>query len=119
MLLLVGKDIPLEVIAQWTSKVKNQVENWAAKVYLKASDNIVSIPKYPDVLLKRDEALDDLEQCPDCGSEEVDEVYTNCLCCRTYEGNGRTCWTAPYCNNCKKRGYGDSDGGRWEAPDNY
>ena len=33
ILLLVEKDIPLNIIAQWTFKEKNEVEKWASKVY--------------------------------------------------------------------------------------
>lgn len=38
--------------------------------------------------------------CPKCGSKNISYTYANCKCCRTYEGDGVTCWQYPTCNNC-------------------
>lgn len=55
----------------------------------------------------------DITTCPNCGSKNISDKYVDCLCCRTYEGDGSTCWTAPYCNDCGFIGVGNSDGGLW------
>ena len=61
--------------------------------------------------------LSDRTVCPKCGSNNIDEEYVNCLCCRTYEGNGRTCWTVPKCQDCGTTGWwGNSSGGAWADP---
>jgi len=57
--------------------------------------------------------------CPECGSEDTELLNVNCHCCRTYEGNGRTCWTAPHCNSCDFTGAGNSSGGLWYLPDEW
>ena len=54
-----------------------------------------------------------VKSCPNCGCSDIDDVYVNCLCHRTYEGDGRTCWTAPKCKSCGFEGHGNSDGGAW------
>ena len=58
-------------------------------------------------------------RCPECGGKNTCLVYVNCLCCRTYEGSGRTCWEAPHCNSCSYTGAGNSDGGLWYMPDGW
>lgn len=55
----------------------------------------------------------DMTTCPKCNSKDISEEYVSCSCCRTYEGNGRTCWTAPHCNKCGFEGVGSSSGGAW------
>lgn len=61
------------------------------------------------------EQAHDTSKCPICKSEDIDEEYISCLCHRTYEGSGRTCWTAPICNSCGFSGDGNSDGGMWAS----
>ena len=61
--------------------------------------------------------MENTKVCPKCGSKDTDmSYYVNCRCCRTYEGNGKTCWTAPHCNSCGYTGWGNSNGGMWFAP---
>ncbi len=56
------------------------------------------------------------KKCPACGSKNIEYEYTDCLCHRTYEGSGRTCWTYPTCEDCgftAGGGGGNSAGGIW------
>jgi len=68
---------------------------------------------------ERKAANEIMDICPECGSWNVDEEYVNCLCHRTYEGNGITCWTAPKCYDCGYLGAGNSSGGLWYMPDEW
>lgn len=68
---------------------------------------------------RRLKANENLEKCPECKSKDVDETYVSCRCHRTYEGDGRTCWTAPKCNSCGYVGAGNSAGGVWYMPDGW
>ena len=68
---------------------------------------------------KRETANKNLNKCPECGSENVESVYESCLCHRTYEGDGTTCWQAPHCNDCEYTGIGNSSGGLWYKPDGW
>ena len=70
-------------------------------------------------LKERELANEDKDTCPECGSKDISSEYQNCLCCRTYEGNGVTCWTAPHCNSCDYEGIGNSSGGLWYKPDGW
>ena len=57
--------------------------------------------------------IEDHSNCPECGSTNTRIEYRNCFCCRTYEGNGTTCWQAPVCRECGFEGYANSDGIYW------
>ena len=61
---------------------------------------------------------EDETKCPDCNGEKIAYKYADCLCHRTYEGNGRTCWTYPICLDCGYTagpGAANSTGGAWRA----
>ena len=56
------------------------------------------------------------DPCPKCGGIDIKYTYTSCLCCRTYEGNGETCWQYPTCRTCGYTGgpgAGNSEGTCW------
>lgn len=50
VLLLVGHDIPIGVIPEWTDDQKQQAVAWAQAAHYKASDNHVAVPPYPEFL---------------------------------------------------------------------
>ncbi|MCK5225104.1 MAG: hypothetical protein KAQ89_00145 [Planctomycetes bacterium] len=70
-------------------------------------------------LKERELANKDITTCPECGGKDISFEYQNCLCHRTYEGNGVTCWTAPHCNSCGYEGIGNSSGGLWYKPNGW
>ena len=43
---------------------------------------------------------DGQKPCPKCWGTDIEYTYADCLCHRTYEGNGRTCWQYPTCKTC-------------------
>lgn len=47
LLLLVGIDAPVRLVATWTDDHVRDAEKWAGAVHLKASDNIVRVPPRP------------------------------------------------------------------------
>jgi hypothetical protein len=58
------------------------------------------------------------DTCPKCESKNIQYKYANCKCCRTYEGNGVTCWTYPICQECGFTvgpGAANSNGGCWQS----
>ncbi len=58
------------------------------------------------------------DPCPKCGGIDIKYTYTNCRCCRTYEGNGTTCWQYPTCKTCgftAGPGAGNSEGTSWKT----
>ena len=61
---------------------------------------------------------DGQDPCPKCGGIKIKYTYTNCLCSRTYEGNGVTCWQYPTCKTCgftAGPGAGNSAGTSWKT----
>lgn len=80
---------------------------------------IISKVSYNDVKLiaLRDKNMrDGQDPCPKCGGTNIKYTYTSCLCCRTHEGNGRTCWQYPTCKTCGHTGgpgAGNSEGTCW------
>lgn len=52
---LVGEDLPLEVITEWTPKQVDQAERWAANYYAKHIDNLrnTRVPPKPGFLTQR------------------------------------------------------------------
>lgn len=61
--------------------------------------------------------MSDQKPCPKCGSKNISHKYANCLCRRTYEGNGVTCWSYPICNDCgftNGPASANSEGETWE-----
>lgn len=50
LLLMVGYDVPLYVIEKWAPEELAAAEKWAAKSYLRASDNPVRVPARPQFL---------------------------------------------------------------------
>lgn len=50
ILSLVNLEISPEAISTWTEQQCQEAENWACKVYLKASDNQVKVPRKPQFL---------------------------------------------------------------------
>jgi hypothetical protein len=52
LLMLVGFDVPLDVIRRWTIKMREQAENFAAREHLAANNNLVSRVPCPGFLEK-------------------------------------------------------------------
>lgn len=50
LLSLVGVEVFEEDVALWTDEQVQQAENWASAMYLRASDNVISVPEKPDFL---------------------------------------------------------------------
>lgn len=50
ILSLVGVIVTDEIVSTWTDAQCELAESWAAKYYLRASDNIVRVPKRPEFL---------------------------------------------------------------------
>ncbi len=50
MLDMVDCKVSLREILSWTDEQREQAETWAAKVHLRASDNIVRVPTRPRFL---------------------------------------------------------------------
>lgn len=50
LLLMVGVDVPVEIIGTWTMEQRDRAETWAAKYFLAANDNVIRIPQRPDFL---------------------------------------------------------------------
>jgi hypothetical protein len=54
MLALVGENIPLEEIIEWTPQQVRQAENWAAQYYAQTVDKLsVRVPPKPGFLTQR------------------------------------------------------------------
>lgn len=56
LLLLAGIKVPLVDMREWSGWQFSQAEEWAAKVYSRASDNPVRVPAKPGFLKKYKEA---------------------------------------------------------------
>jgi hypothetical protein len=52
VLLLAGYEVPLAIVKRWRVSTKLQVQDWASKTYLRASDNYVRVPELPKLLIK-------------------------------------------------------------------
>lgn len=46
---LVGRDLPRTHFDAWSEKDRRAVEKWAVACHLRASDNIVRVPREPEV----------------------------------------------------------------------
>lgn len=74
LLSLVDVKITPEKIETWTLKQQRDVENWAAKTYLKASDNNIWIPPKPIIIA----SIEDLKQNEHVrGLLEIIDIYGN------------------------------------------
>ena len=104
LLLLVGEDVPVERIGQWAPLERCVVADWAARVHLRASDNLARERPRPSLLGPVEEprpadgfrdftcgacgethstnfSVDEVE-CPECGARR-------CPCCRAWFGGDR------------------------------
>lgn len=50
LLLLVSYQVPRDVIRAWEPQQRKRIEEWASKIYIRASDNPVKVPTRPKVL---------------------------------------------------------------------
>lgn len=50
LLAMISLDVPKSVIAKWGQDTREEVQKYAFKVHLRASDNIVRVPSKPPVL---------------------------------------------------------------------
>lgn len=50
ILLLVGYAISPDELKKWKKRERDLVEKWASRSYLRASDNLVHVPKKPAIL---------------------------------------------------------------------
>lgn len=74
LLSLVDVKVSPETIKTWTLKQQREVETWAAKTYLKASDNNVRVPSKPIIIA----SIEDLKQNSHVqGLLEIIDIYGN------------------------------------------
>jgi hypothetical protein len=50
LLLCIGEEIPVKKRRSWKQKQRNEVAEWASKLHLRASDNLVRVPPKPKFL---------------------------------------------------------------------
>ena len=56
LLLLVGYVIGPDELKKWTKQQRAAAEKWACRTHLRASDNLVHVPKKPAILNKYTES---------------------------------------------------------------
>jgi hypothetical protein len=52
VLLMVNVDLPRELLCRWSVQERAIVEDWACRLHLRASDNIVRVPPKPDLVTR-------------------------------------------------------------------